>query len=229
MNFADLLNNLTALLMSHLHLADILGFIGAIFYIATYSMKTMVPLRIAGILSNFFFLSYGFLNGSYPTFFLYLVLLPLNCVRLVQMVRLIKQVRVASQGDLSMEWIKPFMHRRDYKKGDVLFAKGDRAEEMFFTLTGAFRVVELGLTIPPGQIVGELGFLAPENRRTGTVECVEDGHALTITYDKVRELYFQNPTFGFYFLKLASERLLQNVARLEKALAEKENKAVLGA
>jgi hypothetical protein len=45
---------------------------------------------------------------------------------------------------------------------------------------------------------------------------------LTITYDKVQELYFQNPTFGFYFLRLTTERLLQNVARLEALLAKRE-------
>jgi CRP-like cAMP-binding protein len=38
----------------------------------------------------------------------------------------------------------------------------------------------------------------------------------------VRELYFQNPQFGFYFLKLTSERLLQNIARLETRLEGKQ-------
>jgi CRP-like cAMP-binding protein len=38
---------------------------------------------------------------------------------------------------------------------------------------------------------------------------------LTISYDKLLELYFQNPEFGYYFLRLTSERLLQNIARLE--------------
>ena len=41
---------------------------------------------------------------------------------------------------------------------------------------------------------------------------------LTISYDKVRELYFQNPSFGFYLLRLASERLLQNVDRMERMI-----------
>jgi hypothetical protein len=53
-------------------------------------------------------------------------------------------------------------------------------------------------------MVGELGFLAPDNRRTQTVECVEDGEVLTITYDKLLELCFQNPHFGYYFLRLSS-------------------------
>ena len=39
--------------------------------------------------------------------------------------------------------------------------------------------------------MGELGFLTPDNRRTGTIECVEDGQVLTITYDRLLEIYFR--------------------------------------
>jgi hypothetical protein len=34
------------------------------------------------------------------------------------------------------------------------------------------------------------------------------------------EIYFQNPEFGYYFLRLTSERLLQNIARLEKIIEQ---------
>ena len=51
------------------------------------------------------------------------------------------------------------------------------------------------------------------------IECVESGHVLTLPYDEVRALYFENPRFGFYFLQLASGRLLQDKARAEDALA----------
>ena len=203
-------------------IANFLGLIGGIFYIASTQMKTIVPLRSAGIASNFFLLCYGLLSASYLTFALYITLLPINSVRLYQMLKLIKRVRTASQGDLSMDWLKPFMTKRDYRKGDVLFRKGDRADEMFFTVTGKFLVKEINIDLPPGQIVGEMGFLTPENRRTQTVECAESGQVLAISYDKVRELYFQNPTFGFYFLRLTSERLLANNARLEKLLEERK-------
>jgi CRP-like cAMP-binding protein len=112
------------------------------------------------------------------------------------------------------------MTQRKYKKGDILCHKGEVADEMFYVLSGSYLVTEIGLTVRSGQVLGELGFLAPDNRRTQTVECSEDGQMLTITYDKVRELYFQNPTFGFYFLRLTSERLMQNIARLEGIVAE---------
>jgi len=100
----------------------------------------------------------------------------------------------------------------------VLFRKGDEADEMFYIVSGACRVRELNLPLAPGQIVGELGFLNPEHSRTQTVECREDSELLVITYDKVRELCLQDPTFGFYLLKLTSNRLLQNTKHLEQLL-----------
>jgi CRP-like cAMP-binding protein len=202
--------------------------LGAVVAAATYDMQTIVPLRIAGIISNVFFILFGYFSKSYPTLFLYLLLLPLNAIRLRQMMELVKNVKVASTGDLSMEWLKPFMTRRQYFGGDILFSKGDAADEMFYTVTGKFLLPELGIEIGPGQLVGEMGLLAPENKRTATLECLEGGDVLTLNYDKVRELYFQNPQFGFYFLKLTSERLMQNIARLEGRLESKQAAAAAG-
>jgi hypothetical protein len=34
------------------------------------------------------------------------------------------------------------------------------------------------------------------------------------------EIYFQNPQFGYYFLVLTSQRLLENIARLERIIAQ---------
>jgi CRP-like cAMP-binding protein len=84
-----------------------------------------------------------------------------------------------------MEWLKPFMTERKYRKGDVLFKRDDAANEMFLTVTGRFLVKEINVELPPGRLMGELGFLSPNNRRTATVECLEDGHVLTITYEKL--------------------------------------------
>jgi hypothetical protein len=198
-----------------INLANMLALMGAVFFVATLLMRTIVPLRVAAIISDVFFIAYGVLANSITTFILYGLLLPINSVRLYQMVKLVRKARVSAQGDLSMDWLKPFMIRRAYRQGDVLFHKGDPANELFFTVTGALLVTELGIEIPPGRLVGELGFLSPDNRRTQTIECTEDGEVLTMTYDKLLELYFQSPEFGYYFLRLSSERLLQNIARLE--------------
>jgi CRP-like cAMP-binding protein len=78
-------------------------------------------------------------------------------------------------------------------------------------------VKEINIELPPGRLMGDLGFLAPNRRRTATVECIEDGPVLTISYDKLLEVYFQNSQFGYYFLMLTSQRLLENISRLEAA------------
>ncbi len=151
-----------------------LGFIAGALYITSHYMKTMVPLRICEIASNALFVIYGAMYPSWPTLALYSILVPLNSLRLYEMLQLVKKVRTASQGDLSMDWLKPFMHQHSYKKGAVLFQKGDHADEMFYIVSGTCRVSELGLELRPGQLVGEMGFLTPGHRRTGTVECLDD-------------------------------------------------------
>ena len=213
--FDAVLNRLVDVGLAHINLANMLALTGAIFFVATLMVRTIVPLRIIGIISNVFFIAYGALAGSASTFFLYLLSLPINAIRLRQMLSLVKKARVSAQGDLSMDWLRPFMTPRKYRKGDVLFRKGDAAKEMFLTITGKFLVTEIGVELPAGRMMGELGFVDPKNRRTQTVECIEDGDVLSITYEKLLELYFQNPEFGYYFLRLTTERLMQNISRLE--------------
>jgi CRP-like cAMP-binding protein len=135
------------------------------------------------------------------------------------MLRLVREVRAASQGDLSMGWLKPFTSTRRFDSGDVVFRKGDVADTMFFVVSGRYRVAELGIDVPAGGVVGELGLLAPEGSRTQTLECVEKGEVLQIRYEQVKQLYYQNPQFGFYLLQLVSRRLFENNARLEGELA----------
>jgi len=85
-------------------------------------------------------------------------------------------------------------------------------------------VSEINIELKPGHIFGEMGLLTSGFQRTASVECIESGQLLTISYDKVRELYFENPEFGFYFLRLVGERLLQNLKRAEDMLAAERQK-----
>jgi len=225
--YEAIFSRLVDIVLANINFANMLALVGAIFYVATLMVRTIVPLRVIGIISMVFFIGYGALAGAVATFLLYLLSLPINVIRLRQMLTLVKKAKLSAQGDLSMDWLRPFMTPRKYRNGDVLFHKGDVAKEMFLTITGKFLVTEIGVELPPGRIMGELGFIAPKNRRTQTVKCIENGEVLTITYDKLLELYFQNPEFGYYFLRLTSERLMQNIARLEGIL--EENKAKLQA
>jgi CRP-like cAMP-binding protein len=209
---------------SFITLANAMGAIGGLLYIASLSMPTVIPLRIAAIASAFFFLCYGILAGSFPAIFLYSMLLPLNAYRLRQMIQLIKKVRSAASSDLSVNWLQPFMKKCKYRQGEIVFRKGDPADEMFLVVTGKFLVSEIEVELQPGQVFGEMGLITAGFQRTQSVECIKSGRLMTITYDKVRELYFQNPEFGFYFLRLIGERLLHNLKRAEQLLADERQK-----
>jgi ABC-type multidrug transport system fused ATPase/permease subunit len=215
-----LFNRLLEIVLANITLANMFALVGAIFLVATLLMHTMVPLRVANMAGCTFFVAFGALSGNVATFILYLLLLPINAIRLRQMLNLIKRARIATEGDTSLEWLKPFMTERKYRRGDKLFKKDDAATEMFLTVTGKFLVREIDVELPPGRLMGELGFLTPNKRRTATVECIEDGQVMTITYERLLEIYFQNPQFGYYFLVLTSQRLLENISRLEGIIAQ---------
>ena len=201
------------------YLGEIAGYLAAILVFLTFYMKTMIPLRIIGICSNCMFIIYGSLDGLYPVLVLHLILLPLNGLRLREMLRLTQQVRRAAQGDLNMDWLKPFTSTHRARSGDVLFRKDDAADAMFFVVSGRYRLTEFGIDILPGQIVGELGLFALNKSRTQTLQCIGDGELMRISYEQVKQLYYQNPRFGFYFIQLTIRRLFENIARLERELA----------
>ena len=188
------------------------------FVVATLSMRTMIPLRVFGILTNIILIGSAIPTHNYPTLLLQTVLLPLNAYRLHQMLQLVRDVKKSVNSDLSMEWLKPFMTERKCAAGEALFYKDEKADSMFYIVSGRFMLVESGIELPVGAIVGELGMLSPSKVRTLTLECIEAGLVLSVSYTQVEELYVQNPAFGFYFLRLSSARLFQNLETLQQQL-----------
>lgn len=189
---------------------DGVGYLASLLVFCTFYMKTMIPLRSVAIASNVVFMTFGLAGRVYPVLVLHAVLLPLNCLRLRQMQILIRKVREASRGDLSMEWLMPLMTHHRFSPGHVLFRKGEPAASMYMVLEGSVRLVELGVALGPGTLLGEIGLFAPDNRRTGTAVCESAVEIGAITDQKVLQLYHQNPTFGFYLFRLVLERLLEN-------------------
>jgi CRP/FNR family transcriptional regulator, cyclic AMP receptor protein len=108
-----------------------LGWLAAGLTLVSFFQKRMIPLRAIAAAANVGFVVYGALAGAWHVVALHAVLLPFNILRLVEMQRLTEKVRIASQGDLDMAWLKPFMSRRRATKGEVLFRKGEVADTMF--------------------------------------------------------------------------------------------------
>jgi signal-transduction protein with cAMP-binding, CBS, and nucleotidyltransferase domain len=206
------------------HLAEHAGtaatLFATVFVVATTTMRTMIPLRIFGILSNLVLIGTAIPSRNYLVVLVQALMLLLNSYRLHQMLQLVRDVKRSVNSDLSMDWLKPFMTERKCTAGEILFYKDEKAEDMLYIVSGRFRLIESGIEFPVGAIVGELGMLTPSNTRTQSLECIEAGTILSVSYTKVEELYVQNPAFGFYFLRLSSARLFQNLAKAEQRLAQ---------
>ncbi len=177
---------------------------------ATYS-KTIVPLRIAAIVANTLAIVYCIGKGTYPSLILNAVLLPLNTFRLRSMFKLVRDVETATKGDLNVEWLRGYMRPKSFKAGDFVVMRGDIAADAFYIVSGEVELPEIGKTVGPGTLLGEIGLFAPGNRRMTSARAKTDVSAATITYDEFKELYFQNPQFGFFLLRLIVARLQDNV------------------
>ena len=64
---------------------DIVGYSAALAVLGSFSMSTIVPLRILAVISNVLFGLYGILAHLWPVFFLHSILLPINLFKLAQM------------------------------------------------------------------------------------------------------------------------------------------------
>jgi hypothetical protein len=195
--------------------------VGLGFTISSSFVKTMVPLRWFGVLSNIGFLSYGILFPNYLMTLMHGVLLPINCVRLVEMTRLTRRVRAATRNtDRSAMWLRPYMKQSKRKKGEILFRQGDDADQLYILVEGRVEYPENGATSVPGEMFGEIAFFSPERKRTLTARCAEDCVLLSINQSTVRQLYYQNPGFGFEIVGLIAGRLSADVARLRAQLRD---------
>ena len=150
------------------------GYLASALVLATFCMKTMIPLRCAAVCSNVAFIVYGFYDIVYPVLVLHAILLPLNVWRGVQMLRLIKRVEAASKGDLSTDWLTPFMKEAHLKAGEIIFNRGDHADRLYMIITGDVHLEQIDHTLRAGDLFGEIGLFSADHRRTQTARAQTD-------------------------------------------------------
>jgi CRP/FNR family transcriptional regulator, cyclic AMP receptor protein len=136
---------------------EIIGVSAMIFNLYAYFAKTMIQLRVAAIISNSLFCIFAYHKGVYITLALYMIVLPLYCLRLWEMKKLIKDVTRAAKDDTSIEPLLPYMKARSYKKGDTLFRKGDVAHEAYYLTSGSVQLVEITNILSAGDVLGQIG------------------------------------------------------------------------
>jgi CRP/FNR family cyclic AMP-dependent transcriptional regulator len=197
--------------MERISWIDMVGWAASAAVLATFCMNTMMPLRVLAIISNVLFCAFGAVAHIFPVLILHAILLPVNIVRLVQIRRLVHGVQAAENSELSVQSLLPFMSRRKLKAGDILVRKGDKADSMFYLMRGNLEIQEIGKVLGSGTLVGEIGVFARNQTRMATVVCSTDCEVYELSGTKAKELYFQNPSFGYAVLQIITGRLLENM------------------
>lgn len=190
---------------------QIMAWLAAALVFSSFFMKTIVPLRALGIGSNIVFISYALLGIHYgifdkvlPILVLHVALLPLNIVRLKQITDTIRSVRTMKQGDSSYDFLIPFMDRRSYPAGTVLFNKGDPADLVYVLERGQILLPDVDKLLAPGEMFGEVAIFTEGAKRTATAVCKGDCGVYCIKGEKMLELFYQDQRFAFQIARALS-------------------------
>lgn len=205
---------------------DFLGWAAALTTFAAFSMKTMLPLRIAAIASNIFFISYGALSGLMPVLALHLALLPFNIFRLFEIQHLIWQSRRARGRSDSLHWLRQVMQARRYPPGARVFRQGDPPDALYYLDEGTVRLDEIGLDLAPGDVFGEIAFFSEDRSRTLTATCLTPCRILSMDEASFLSVYYRNPELGLAIVRLITDRLLQGMRIAPQAYVARQEAAI---
>ncbi len=111
-------------------------------------------------------------------------------------------------------------------KQNILFCEGDRGDSLFLILKGkvkAFLIAEDGREIVlsilgPGEIVGEMAIFDLEEKRSATVETLEDSQFLTISGEKFINVIKDYSSVGISIIKTLSSRLKTTSLRIRNLI-----------
>lgn len=206
---------LSALLSSPTHLvAGVALTLGVVLIVAGTFVRTMLPLRWLAAGSDLSMLIFGVLAPSISTLLIAGALLPINILRALEVTRLTRRVtRAQANAGFSGLWLRPYMTSRRLEAGAVLFRKGDEAHHLYLLVSGDLELSDIGKRLETGRIFGEIALFSPSHRRTHTAACISTCHVLEIHERTVKQLYFQNPTFGFHLMELLVGRLSADIER----------------
>ncbi|SLN59657.1 hypothetical protein ROA7023_02741 [Roseisalinus antarcticus] len=111
---------------------EIVGWMAAAVTVITYAMKTMVPLRIAAIVSSVLFIIYGVAGEHWPVLGMELLLLPFNSWRLWEILSMRRKIAAGRAGaptDFSV--LKSVSRARRVGAGTAILARGDPADALY--------------------------------------------------------------------------------------------------
>jgi hypothetical protein len=190
---------------------EVVGWLASFLTIATYSMNTMMPLRIFAIGSSLCFLCYAFILGLWPLLAMEVILLPINCYRFWQILTLRGRLsRAAETTEADFSVIKRYGKARRIDAGTLIFKRNDPVDRLYFLATGRVIIEELDIEVSAGNIFGEIAFFTDAAKRTATARCLEDATVYEIDKKRFMRLQFEDPSFGLSVMRTITQRLTAN-------------------
>jgi len=200
----------------------LLAYVASALTVGSLGMKTMLPLRIVALFGNLIFIAYGVFEHLYFVTLLNLVILPVNVWRMVEIQRLIRNVREAANDNHVFDALMPFARRLTPKKGEVIIRKGEPSDALYLVLEGSLYVEEAKAELGAGTVVGEIGVLSGTRKRTATVTARTDCVLARVSAEDFQQVYFTHPSVGLSLVRLVIDRLVaqqENDALANEAVA----------
>jgi predicted ATPase/DNA-binding XRE family transcriptional regulator len=112
------------------------------------------------------------------------------------------------------DWLASFKTRRSYRAGEVIFRKGDAADELLYILSGVVSLNEIDVQAGRHELLGEIAFFSPRKQRTATATCSTDVSVQAIDRRDMLDLYEQNAAFRLHVIAVVTSRLIEDLERL---------------
>ena len=200
------------------HMIEAVGWLAVLFKLATFSMNSMIWLRVLVILSSVCFIIYSALFQIWPLLAIEVILLSINAYRLYELIalrRLVTHMTDESEPDFSAAMA--YGKKRVIASGDVLFEKGDPVDSLYYLAEGLVEIEGQNVAVPAGKIFGEMAFFNSSAERMATVRCVEDTVVYELNEKRFTRLQYEDPRFAMSVMRLVTKRLVANAAQTQDA------------
>ncbi|MBI4395326.1 MAG: cyclic nucleotide-binding domain-containing protein, partial [Candidatus Omnitrophica bacterium] len=121
-------------------------------------------------------------------------------------------------GPAELELIESKVRRVEYKKGDIVYRIGEKAEAFYIILLGRFRIIgpkgETLIVLSQGDYFGESSILLGRNH-SATIEAKNDGLILKIEKKDFQNLLGEIPSLSIHLSRTLGHRLTRGATRSE--------------
>ncbi|MCI4398824.1 MAG: Crp/Fnr family transcriptional regulator [Acidobacteria bacterium] len=115
---------------------------------------------------------------------------------------------------------------RAFPKGKLLFCEGDRGDSFYLVLKGKVKATLLAedgrevilSLLGPGEIVGEMALFDAEERRSATVETIEDSELLVLSGQAFLDVMAARPGIAMSVIATLAQRLRETSCRIRNLI-----------